>query len=218
MTIYQEEMQRKVQSYGCTTEYSEEDRLLYIGYKDLYLTGITAEGYMHYTSKDLTEPDVKEIFGRLTDDAETVREYVGIYESAPQMKPKDVRNYRKFSEYGDVVFAGMYSEKHGFMFCSWRQSDGGNYLAHGNYSPDYLASKENFAIRAGLVNKDKLFTTEEATELFKCVAFVRDHCDALTFDQDRNLMELMEKMQEAYPTLKESPPSFDEDEVPQLNM
>lgn len=38
MTIYQEEMQRKAQNYGCTTEYGEEDRLLYIGYKDVYLT------------------------------------------------------------------------------------------------------------------------------------------------------------------------------------
>ena len=32
-------------------------------------------------------------------------------------------SYRKLSEYGDVVFAGMYSEKHGFMFCSWRRSE-----------------------------------------------------------------------------------------------
>ncbi len=111
MTIYQEEMQRKAQNYGCTTEYSEEDRLLYIGYKDVYLTGITAEGYMYYNNKDLTDPESREMFSHLVDDAETVREYAGIYESAPQMKPKDVRNYRKFSEYGDVVFAGMYSQK-----------------------------------------------------------------------------------------------------------
>lgn len=218
MTIYQEEMQRKAQNYGCTTEYSEEDRLLYIGYKDVYLTGITAEGYLHYTSKDLTVSEAKEIFARLTDDAEIVREYVGLYESAPQLKPKDVQNYRKFSEYGDIVFAGMYSEKHGFMFCSWRQSDNGNYLAHGNYSTDYISSKENFAVRAGLVNQDKLFTAEEATELFKCAAFTRDNCESLTYDQDRSLLELMEKLQGAYPSLKENPPTFDDGEVPILNM
>lgn len=167
MTIYQEEIQRKAQHYGCTTEYNQEDQLLCIGYKDLYITGVTAEGYMHYISKDLADTDTKEIFTRLTEDAEVVREYVGLYESAPKMKPKDVQNYRKFSEYGDVVFAGMYSQKHGFMFCSWRQSNNGNYLAHGDYSPDYLSSKENYAVRAGLVNKDKLFTAEEAKELYK---------------------------------------------------
>ena len=134
------------------------------------------------------------------------------------MKPKDVQNYRKLSEYGDVVFAGMYSQKHGFMFCSWRQSDGGRYLAHGDYSPDYLSSKENFAVRAGLVDNNKLFTKEEAEELFKCAAFARDNCESLTYEQDRGLMELMEKIQTAYPHLKDNPPTFDDGENPILNM
>ena len=173
---------------------------------------------MFYNSKDLTDPESREVFSHLVDDAETVREYVGLYESAPQMKPKDVQNYRKLSEYGDVVFAGMYSQKHGFMFCSWRQSDGGKYVAHGNYSPDYLVSKENYAVRAGLVDNNKLFTKEEAEELFKCAAFARDNCESLTYEQDRGLMELMEKLQTAYPHLKDNPPTFDDGEglLPQL--
>ena len=166
MTIYQEEMQRKAQHYGCITSYDEADQLLLISHKGVHLTAINPEGFMFYNSKDLTDPESCEVFSHLTDDAETVREYVGLYESSPQMKPKDVQNYRKLSEYGDVVFAGMYSQKHGFMFCSWRQSDGGKYVAHGNYSPDYLVSKENFAVRAGLVDDNKLFTKEEAEEIY----------------------------------------------------
>ena len=188
MTIYQEEMQRKAQQYGCITDYDESDQLLLISHKGVHLTAINPEGFMFYNSKDLTDPESREVFSHLTDDAETVREYVGLYESAPQMKPKDVQNYRKLSEYGDVVFAGMYSQKHGFMFCSWRQADGGKYVAHGNYSPDYLVSKENFAVRAGLVDNNKLFTKEEAEELFKCAAFARDNCESLTYEQDRGLM------------------------------
>jgi len=218
MTIYQEEMQRKAFRYGCTTEYDTEDQLLTIAHNGIYLTGVTPEGFMHYTSKDLSNPTAREVFMRLLDDAEVVREYVKLYESGKQMKPKDVRNYRKFAEYGDVVFAGMYSQKYGFMFCSWRQSDGGGYVANGDYSPDYLSSKENFAIRAGLIDKNKLFTEEEATELFKCAAFARDNCDSLTYEQDRGLMELMEKLQYGYPHLKDDPPSFDEDEGMQINM
>ena len=156
MTIYQEEMQRRAQQYGCITDYAEADQLLLISHKGVHLTAINPKGFMFYNSKDLTDPESREVFSHPTDEAETVREYVGLYESAPQTKPKDVQNYRKLSEYGDVVFAGMYSQKHGFMFCSWRQSDGGKYLAHGDYSPDYLSSKENFAVRAGLVDNNKL--------------------------------------------------------------
>lgn len=143
MTIYQEEMQRKAQRYGCITDYDEADQLLLISHKGVHLTAVNPEGFMFYNSKELTDPESREVFSHLVDDAETVREYVGLYESSPQMKPKDVQNYRKLSEYGDVVFAGMYSQKHGFMFCSWRQSDGDKYLAHGDNSPDYLSSKEN---------------------------------------------------------------------------
>ena len=218
MTIYQEEMQRKAYRYGCTTEYDEETQRLQIAHKGTPLAGITDKGYMLYSNEDLTDPDTRDVFAHLLDEMETVREYVGIYESAPQMKPKDVKNYRKFAEYGDVVFAGMYSPKHGFMFCSWKQSDSGRYLAHGDYSPDYLSSKENFAVRAGLVVEDKIFTKEEATELFKCAAFARDNCESLTYEQDHSLMELMEKLQNAYPSLKNDPPSFDDGEAPQINM
>ncbi len=218
MTIYQEEMQRKALRYGCITTYDEESQLLNISHKGVDLASITSNGFMHYKNQDLTDPETRDVFVRLLDEVDTVREYVGLYESAPQMKPKDVQNYRKLSEYSDVVFAGMYSQKHGFMFCSWRQSDGGRYLAHGDYSPDYLSSKENFAVRAGLVDNNKLFTKEEAEELFKCAAFARDNCESLTYEQDRGLMELMEKLQTAYPHLKDNPPTFDDGENPILNM
>ena len=218
MTIYQEEMQRKAQHYGCLTDYDEADQLLLISHKGVHLTSVNPEGFMYYNNKDLTDSESREVFSHLVDDAEVVREYVGLYVSAPQMQPKDVQNYRKFTEYGDVVFAGMYSEKHGFMFCSWRQSDGGKYLAHGDYSPDYLSSKENYAVRAGLIVKDKIFTQAEAEELFKCAAFARDNCDSLTYEQDRGLMELMEKLQDANPSLKENPPTFDDGAAPILNM
>ena len=114
-------MQRKAQHYGCLTDYDEADQLLLISHKGVNLTAVNPEGFMYY-NKDLTDSESREVFSHLVDDAEVVREYVGLYVSAPQMQPKDVQNYRKFSEYGDVVFAGMYSEKHGFMFCSWRQS------------------------------------------------------------------------------------------------
>ena len=98
MTIYQEEMQRKAQRYGCITDYDEADQLLLISHKGVHLTAVNPEGFMFYNSKELTDPESREVFSHLVDDAETVREYVGLYESSPQMKPKDVQNYRKLSE------------------------------------------------------------------------------------------------------------------------
>ena len=103
MTIYQEEMQRKAQRYGCITDYDEADQLLLISHKGVHLTAVNPEGFMFYNSKELTDPESREVFSHLVDDAETVREYVGLYESSPQMKPKDVQNYRKLSEYEILI-------------------------------------------------------------------------------------------------------------------
>lgn len=79
MTIYQEEMQRKAQHYGCITSYDEADQLLLISHKGVHLTAINPEGFMFYNSKDITDPESREVFSHLTDDAETVREYAVLY-------------------------------------------------------------------------------------------------------------------------------------------
>ena len=68
-------MQRKAQHCGCITDYAEADKLLLISHKGVHLTAINPEGFMFYNSKDLTDPESREVFSHLTDDAETVREY-----------------------------------------------------------------------------------------------------------------------------------------------
>ena len=50
----------------------------------------------------------------IQDEISTVREYVGLYEHAPQMKAADVSDYRQLAAFGDTVLAATYSEKSGF--------------------------------------------------------------------------------------------------------
>ena len=69
MTIYQEEMQRKAQHYGCLTDYDEADQLLLISHKGVHLTAVNPEGFMYYNNKDLTDSESREVFSHLVDDA-----------------------------------------------------------------------------------------------------------------------------------------------------
>ena len=62
----------------------------------------------------------------IQDEISTVREYVGLYEHAPQMKAVDVSDYRQLAAFGDTVLAATYSEKNGFMFCTWKQNADGD--------------------------------------------------------------------------------------------
>ena len=78
----------------------------------------------------------------IQDEISTVREYVGLYEHAPQMKAADVSDYRQLAAFGDTVLAATYSEKNGFMFCTWKQNADGDSVFRGDYSPNYEYVKE----------------------------------------------------------------------------
>ena len=82
----------------------------------------------------------------IQDEIYTVREYVGLYEHAPQMKADGVSDYRQLAAFGDTVLAATYSEKNGFMFCTWKQNADGDSVFWGDYSPNYEYVKEGDAI------------------------------------------------------------------------
>lgn len=78
----------------------------------------------------------------IQDEISTVREYVGLCEHAPQMQGADVSDYRLLAAFGDTVLAATYSEKDGFMFCTWKQNADGDSVFWGDYSPNYEYVKE----------------------------------------------------------------------------
>ena len=78
----------------------------------------------------------------IQDEISTVRKYVGLCEHAPQMQAADVSDYRQLAAFGDTVLAATYSEKNGFMFCTWKQNADGDPVFRGDYSPNYEYVKE----------------------------------------------------------------------------
>ena len=78
----------------------------------------------------------------IQDEISTVRKYVGLCEHAPQMQAADVSDYRQLAAFGDTVLAATYSEKNGFMFCTWKLNADGDSVFRGDYSPNYEYVKE----------------------------------------------------------------------------
>lgn len=101
----------------------------------------------------------------IQDEISAVREYVGLYEHAPQMKAADVSDYRQLAAFGDTVLAATYSEKNGFMFCTWKQNADGNSVFWGDYSPNYeyvrLCMSEKMVVRI-------FIWTEYITRFIRC--------------------------------------------------
>ena len=148
----------------------------------------------------------------------TVKEYISLYEHAPQMKAADVSDYRQLASFGDTVLAATYSEKNGFMFCTWKQNADGDSVFWGDYSPNYEYVKEAFAVRSGLVSNYRLFSENESADLCRCVDFTKGNCETLTYEQERQLDKLQEKLTDGYPSLEAEPPTFEQSAAPQQNM
>ena len=152
------------------------------------------------------------------DEVLTVREYIGLYERSPQMKAEGVTEYKQLASFGDTVLAATYNEKNGFMFCTWKQNADGDSVFWGDYSPNYEYVKEAFAVRSSLVSKHRLFSEKESADLYRCVDFAIANCETLTYEQERQLDNLREKLTDGYPSLEAEPPTFEQTADLQQNM
>ena len=154
----------------------------------------------------------------IQDEVLMVREYIGLYERAPQMKAAGVTEYKQLASFGDTVLAATYNEKNGFMFCTWKQNADGDSVFWGDYSPDYEYVKEAFAVRSSLVSKHRLFSEKESADLYRCVDFAIANCETLTYEQEQQLDNLREKLTDGYPSLEAEQPTFEQTAAPQQNM
>lgn len=218
MTIYQQELMRKLPQFGCAGQYDEISDALAFFYDGFRIGWQDKAGYVYGAAlNDLTDK-MCDTFYAIQEQTKAIREYTDLYETSPRMGVRDVDEYHRFAEYGDTVLAGMYSEQHGFMFTTWKQSADRRSVSHGDYSPDFEYAKASFVTRSGLLDAQRIFTADEAANLYRCLDFAKGNCESLTYEQEKQLDELMTKLQYGYPQLEESPPSFTQDDTPQLNM
>lgn len=218
MTIYQEELLRRLPMLNCTGAYHAQEELLHVFQGHIPLCRQEPNGFLRFDREQLEADGFRDICEKIQQEARTIREYAGLYEAAPQMEADGVQDYRKLAEYGNVVLAGKYSEHHGFMFTTWDQDKKRCYVSGGDYSPDYEYAKESFVRRSGLIQEQRLFQPKEAENLYRCVDYARNNCASLTFEQSKALDALAEKLSFGYPEIEKNPPTFEPEDGPQLNL
>ena len=168
----------------------------------------------------IRKDDVLHSSGNFTDDGEEafyalyhlnreVLDYCTAYEKSTELKADGLsEKYRCLAEFNGTVLAAKYNDEFGFEFVTWDRTYDGNSVWHGNYYSDYAAAKENFATQSGLIDKDKLFTTEELERIGKCVEFTMRHNGDLNFDDCECLKKLNEKISENLPEQQSEAPEM----------
>ena len=137
-----------------------------------------------------------------------VLDYCTAYEKAAPLKAEGLSgDYRCLAEFNSTVLAAKHTE-YGFEFVTWGRTYDGKSIWHGNYYTDYDAAKENFAVRSGMVDKDKIFSTKELEQLEKCVNFTMRHNGDLKFDDCEFLKKINEKISENIPEQQSEAPEM----------
>ena len=108
------------------------------------------------------------------------------------------------ADFNGTVLAGVQS-KHGVHFVTWDWAYGHTGVCHGHYfMENYAGAKQDFAIRSGLIQKERLFTPEQMTGIYRCCA---DSVDGdffeLTGEQEKMIRSVQQQIEECVPDLDE---------------
>jgi hypothetical protein len=139
--------------------------------------------------------------------ANKVNEIVAAWEKAPAVPFDDISHFRVLSEYNNVVLAARDDSTQGFgrglYFVTWRYNHDRTGLEHGNYTESYDAAKEDFAVRCGLVDKNKLFDETEMKLIRQGLVYLGADFPDLTAEQMTLLGRVVERIEMLVPEIVE---------------
>ena len=161
------------------------------------LCEVTENGGITYRNEDINEPERVAAKDMVYEIVRTTAEYMRQMETAPFLKADGLED-------GYKVLAGVQS-KHGVHFVTWDWAYGHTGVCHGHYfMENYAGAKQDFAIRSGLIQKERLFTPEQMTEIYRCCA---DSVDGdffeLTGEQEKMIRSVQQQIEECVPDLDE---------------
>ena len=137
-----------------------EDGLVYVRWNEKPLCSVDRDGIVRFRPADITGPEVDRQIRTVIQTAGHVKEYMRIFDRAPALKAVGLDDtYKVLADFGDAVLAGR-SCKTGAKFVTWEWDFDRQGVHAGHYfMENYEAAKKDFAVRAGLVESQRLFQT-----------------------------------------------------------
>ena len=148
----------------------EEDGLLPVEWNGSILCRVTERGAVRYDPTWVDTDRAKAALTQAAEAAGTVMEYMTLLGSAPPLKAEGLADgYRVLAEFNGAVLAGKETLL-GAQFVTWARDYGRKGLNNGHYyMEDYQSAKEDFALRSGLVARERVFDREQLEQLRQVV-------------------------------------------------
>ena len=117
-------------------------------------------------------------------------------ERAPTLKAVDLdENYKFLAEFDDTVLAGRMS-KSGARFVTWEYDFDRRGVHTGHYfMQDYESAKQDFAVRAGLVESQRLFSDEQLAVIQNACEFALEADATLSYAEEKQLQSVQEQIE-----------------------
>lgn len=153
---------------------------------------------------DLRSPEGDELYHKVAPFSQMVKEYLTAIERAPLLKATALdEDFRLLAEYNGAVLAVLDTE-FGYKFATWERDFEGTGLYNGGYYLDgYTAAKQDFSIRAGLIEKQRLFSDAQLIDIYQCVNDTFDAGYDLTQKDQKNLIGIQKQIEDLLPDISE---------------
>ena len=190
-----------------------EDGLIRVKWNGQPLCSVDRDGIVRFRPADITGPEVDRQLRTVIQTAGHVKEYMRIFERAPALKAVGLEDtYKVLADFGDAVLAGR-SCKTGAKFVTWEWDFDRQGVHAGHYfMENYEAAKLDFAVRAGLINEQRLFSDEQLAVIRDACEFALEDDATLSYAEEKQLHSVQEQIelllpqqeQEQRPTMEQT--------------
>ena len=190
-----------------------EDGLIHVRWNEKPLCSVDRDGIVRFRPADITGPEVDRQLRTVIQTAGHVKEYMRIFERAPALKAIGLEDsYKVLADFGDAVLAGR-SCKTGAKFVTWEWDFDRQGVHAGHYfMENYEAAKQDFAVRAGLVESQRLFSDEQIAVIKNACEFALEDDATLSYAEEKQLQSVQEQIelllpqqtQEQRPTMEQT--------------
>ena len=177
-----------------------DDGQIHIRWKEKPLCSVDRDGIVRFRPTDITGPEVDRQLRTVIQTAGHVKEYMRIFECAPALKAVGLEDtYKVLADFGDAVLAGQLGKK-GARFVTWEWDFDRQGVHAGHYfMENYEAAKQDFAVRAGLVESQRLFSDEQLAVIRDACEFALEDDATLSYAEEKQLQSVQEQIERLLP-------------------
>ena len=177
-----------------------EDGLLHVRWNEHPLCTVGGNGTVWFRPEDIAGLEEDERLRSVTQTASQVKEYMRVFERAPTLKAVDLKDdYKLLADFGDAALAGRLSQK-GARFVTWEWDSDRRGVHTGHYfMENYAAAKQDFAVRAGLVESQRLFSDEQLNAIKNACNFALEADAARSYPGEKHLRSIQEQVEALLP-------------------